>query len=122
MSVSGMKKQLHKASQLLNERLMGAEGTKMDDDFLKMEKSVAVLQSLLLELLCRTTEVLQPNPADRAKLSVLNTMSRIRGQGKAGGVPADREHSGRFYDALRPGARSGVGVRGRSARGGGGSA
>ncbi|XP_033973347.1 endophilin-A3-like [Trematomus bernacchii] len=87
MSVSGMKKQLHKASQLLNERLMGAEGTKMDDDFLKMEKSVAVLQSLLLELLCRTTEVLQPNPADRAKLSVLNTMSRIRGQGKAGGYP-----------------------------------
>ncbi|KAJ4923555.1 hypothetical protein JOQ06_004093 [Pogonophryne albipinna] len=87
MSVSGMKKQLHKASQLLNERLMGAEGTKMDDDFLQMEKSVAVLQSLLLELLCRTTEVLQPNPADRAKLSVLNTMSRIRGQGKAGGYP-----------------------------------
>ncbi|KAF3855433.1 hypothetical protein F7725_023488 [Dissostichus mawsoni] len=87
MSVSGMKKQLHKASQLLNERLMGAEGTKMDDDFLQMEKSVTVLQSLLLELLCRTTEVLQPNPADRAKLSVLNTMSRIRGQGKAGGYP-----------------------------------
>ena len=25
--------------------------------------------------------------ADRAKLSVLNTMSRIRGQGKAGGYP-----------------------------------
>ncbi|KAK5866760.1 hypothetical protein PBY51_011310 [Eleginops maclovinus] len=87
MSVSGMKKQLHKASQLLNERLMGAEGTKMDDDFLKMEKSVLVLQALLLELVCRTTEFLQPNPADRAKLSVLNTVSRIRGQVKAGGYP-----------------------------------
>ncbi|XP_035859210.1 endophilin-A3b isoform X2 [Sander lucioperca] len=62
MSVSGMKKQLHKASQLLNERLMGAEGTKMDDDFLKMEKSVEVLQSLLVELLSRTTEFLQPHP------------------------------------------------------------
>lgn len=24
--------------QLLNERLMGAEGTKLDEDFLKMEK------------------------------------------------------------------------------------
>uniref|UniRef100_A0A8C9XQU3 Uncharacterized protein n=1 Tax=Sander lucioperca TaxID=283035 RepID=A0A8C9XQU3_SANLU len=38
---------------------MGAEGTKMDDDFLKMEK---VLQSLLVELLSRTTEFLQPHP------------------------------------------------------------
>ncbi|XP_059191273.1 endophilin-A3b [Centropristis striata] len=87
MSVSGMKKQLHKASQLLNERLMGAEGTKMDDDFLKMEKSVVVIHSLLVELLSRTTEFLQPNPADRAKLSMLNTMSRIRGQGKSVGYP-----------------------------------
>ncbi|XP_054476503.1 endophilin-A3b [Anoplopoma fimbria] len=87
MSVSGMKKQLHKASQLLNERLMGAEGTKMDDDFLKMEKSVVVINSLLVELLSRTTEFLQPNPAGRAKLSMLTTMSRIRGQGKSVGYP-----------------------------------
>ncbi|XP_062276735.1 endophilin-A3b [Scomber scombrus] len=87
MSVSGMKKQLHKASQLLNERLMGAEGTKLDDDFLQMEKRVAVIQILLVELLSKTTEFLQPNPAYRAKLSMLNTMSRIRGQGKLLGYP-----------------------------------
>ncbi|XP_071398280.1 endophilin-A3b [Centroberyx affinis] len=87
MSVSGMKKQLHKASQLLNERLMGAEGTKLDEDFLKMEKSVDVIQTLLVELLSRTTEFLQPNPASRAKLSMLNTVSRIRGQGKSTGYP-----------------------------------
>ncbi|XP_072242816.1 endophilin-A3-like isoform X1 [Leuresthes tenuis] len=62
MSVSGMKKQLHKASQLLNERLMGAEGTKLDEDFLKMEKSVAVIYALLAELVSKTTEFLQPNP------------------------------------------------------------
>ncbi|XP_026166651.1 endophilin-A3b isoform X2 [Mastacembelus armatus] len=66
---------------------MGAEGTRMDDDFLKMEKSIAVFYSLLMELLSRTTEFLQPNPACRAKLSVLNTMSRIRGQGKCAGYP-----------------------------------
>ncbi|XP_041795032.1 endophilin-A3b [Chelmon rostratus] len=87
MSVSGMKKQLHKASQLLNERLMGAEGTKMDEDFLKMEKSVVVIHSLLVELLSRTTEFLQPNPADRAKLNMLNTVSRLRGQGRSAGYP-----------------------------------
>lgn len=77
-----MKKQLHKASQLLNERLMGAEGTKLDEDFVKMEKSVEVINTLLTELLSRTTEFLQPNPADRAKLSMLNTMSRLRGREK----------------------------------------
>ncbi|GAA6229222.1 endophilin-A3-like [Lates japonicus] len=87
MSVSGMKKQLHKASQLLNERLMGAEGTKMDEDFLRMEKSVAVIHTLLAELLSKTTEFLQPNPAYRAKLSMLNTVSRIRGQGRSTGYP-----------------------------------
>ncbi|XP_076588613.1 endophilin-A3b [Chaetodon auriga] len=87
MSVSGMKKQLHKASQLLNERLMGAEGTKMDDDFLKMEKSIVVIHSLLVELLSKTTEFLQPNPADRAKLNMLNTVCRLRGQARSAGYP-----------------------------------
>ncbi|KAM9753630.1 endophilin-A3b [Menidia menidia] len=87
MSVSGMKKQLHKASQLLNERLMGAEGTKLDEDFLKMEKSMAVIHALLAELLSKTTEFLQPNPAHRARLSMLSTMSRIRGQARASGYP-----------------------------------
>ncbi|XP_041852531.1 endophilin-A3b isoform X2 [Melanotaenia boesemani] len=87
MSVSGMKKQLHKASQLLNERLMGDEGTKLDEDFLKMEKGVSVIHALLAELLSRTTEFLQPNPAYRAKLSMLTTMSRIRGQARATGYP-----------------------------------
>uniref|UniRef100_A0A3B5MBS3 SH3-domain GRB2-like 3b n=1 Tax=Xiphophorus couchianus TaxID=32473 RepID=A0A3B5MBS3_9TELE len=87
MSVSGMKKQFHKASQLLNERLMGAEGTKLDEDFLKMEKTVAVMNVLLGELMSRTTELLQPNPAYRAKLSMLSTVSRIRGQARTVGYP-----------------------------------
>ncbi|TWW75470.1 Endophilin-A3 EEN-B2 [Takifugu flavidus] len=87
MSVSGMKKQLHKANQLLNEKLMGAEGTKLEEDFLKMQRSTAVIHSLLTELLPKTTEFLQPNPADRTKLNLLNTMSRIRGQGKSVGYP-----------------------------------
>ncbi|XP_028286923.1 endophilin-A3b isoform X2 [Parambassis ranga] len=66
---------------------MGAEGTRLDQDFLKMEKSVTVIHALLADLLTRTTEFLQPNPAYRAKLSMLNTMSRIRGQGRASGYP-----------------------------------
>ncbi|KAM9854217.1 endophilin-A3b [Aulostomus maculatus] len=95
MSVSGVKKQMHKASQLLNERLLGAEGTKMDDDFLKMEKSITVITSLLAELLTRTTEFLQPNPAYRARLSMLNNVSRIRGQARPLGYPQTESMLGR---------------------------
>ncbi|XP_076127724.1 endophilin-A3b [Alosa pseudoharengus] len=87
MSVAGLKKQFHKASQLLNEKINGAEGTKLDDEFLKMEKKIDVTHKLVLELVPKTTEYLQPNPACRAKLGVLNTVSRIRGQVKTVGYP-----------------------------------
>ncbi|KAL2093578.1 hypothetical protein ACEWY4_010890 [Coilia grayii] len=87
MSVAGLKKQFHKASQLLNEKINGAEGTKLDEEFLKMEKKIDVTHKLVLELVPKTTEYLQPNPACRAKLGVLNTVSRIRGQVKTVGYP-----------------------------------
>lgn len=38
MSVAGLKKQFYKASQLVSEKVGGAEGTKLDDDFKEMEK------------------------------------------------------------------------------------
>ncbi|CAL1594212.1 unnamed protein product [Knipowitschia caucasica] len=82
MSVTGMKKQFHKASQVLSERLMGAEGTKLDQDFIHMKKNVAVLHHMLHELLSKTTDLLQPNPAIRARLNVLQTVSRLRGQSR----------------------------------------
>ncbi|XP_047453013.1 endophilin-A3b [Mugil cephalus] len=111
MSVSGMKKQLHKASQMLNERLMGAEGTKLDGDFLKMEKSVTVIQTLLDQLLTRTTEFLQPNPACRVKLNMINTVSRIRGQTRSTGYPQTEATLGdcmlRYGRQLGPGSEFG---------------
>lgn len=86
--MSGVKKQFHKASQMLNERLLGAEGTKLDQDFLHMKRNVAVIHHMLHELLSKTTDFLQPNPAYRARLNVLKTVSRIRGQGSTdGGYP-----------------------------------
>lgn len=87
MSVAGLKKQLHKASQLLNEKINGVEGTKLDEDFIIMEKKFEITQKLILDLVPKTTEYLQPNPAYRAKLSMLNTVSRIRGQVKTVGYP-----------------------------------
>ncbi|XP_058257149.1 endophilin-A3a isoform X2 [Hemibagrus wyckioides] len=87
MSVAGLKKQFHKASQLLSEKISGAEGTKLDEDFMEMERKIDVTNKSVFELLTKTTEYLQPNPASRAKLGMLNTMSKIRGQVKTTGYP-----------------------------------
>ncbi|XP_029316694.1 endophilin-A3a isoform X2 [Cottoperca gobio] len=87
MSVAGLKKQFHKASQLLSEKISGAEGTKLDDDFMEMERKIEVTNKSVFDLLSKTTEYLQPNPASRAKLNMLNTVSKIRGQVMTTGYP-----------------------------------
>ncbi|XP_015198490.1 endophilin-A3a isoform X2 [Lepisosteus oculatus] len=87
MSVAGLKKQFHKASQLFSEKISGAEGTKLDEDFMEMERKIEVTNKSVMDLLSKTTEYLQPNPAYRAKLGMLNTVSKIRGQVKTTGYP-----------------------------------
>ncbi|XP_012992910.1 endophilin-A3a isoform X2 [Esox lucius] len=87
MSVAGLKKQFHKASQLLSEKISGVEGTKLDEDFMEMERKIEVTNKSVFDLLAKTTEYLQPNPASRAKLGMLNTVSKIRGQVKTTGYP-----------------------------------
>eukprot|EP00063_Salmo_salar_P064768 XP_014039603.1 PREDICTED: endophilin-A1-like [Salmo salar] len=87
MSVAGFKKQFYKASQMVSEKVGGAEGTKLDDDFLLMEKKVDTTSRAVLDIMTKTTEYLQPNPASRAKLSLIGTMSKIRGQEKGPGYP-----------------------------------
>ncbi|XP_058493925.1 SH3-domain GRB2-like 1b isoform X1 [Solea solea] len=87
MSVAGLKKQFYKASQMVSEKVGGAEGTKLDDDFRDLERKVDVTNKAVVEVISKTSEYLQPNPASRAKLSMLNTMSKIRGQVKNPGYP-----------------------------------
>ncbi|XP_072261010.1 endophilin-A2 isoform X2 [Pyxicephalus adspersus] len=52
-----------------------------------MEKKVDVTSKAVTDILAKTIEYLQPNPASRAKLSMLNTVSKIRGQVKNPGYP-----------------------------------
>ncbi|XP_023699648.1 endophilin-A2 isoform X1 [Paramormyrops kingsleyae] len=87
MSVAGLRKQFYKASQMVSEKVGGAEGTKLDEEFKDMEKKVDVTSKAVVEIISKTSEYLQPNPASRAKLSMLNTMSKIRGQVKSPGYP-----------------------------------
>ncbi|XP_029470382.1 endophilin-A2 isoform X2 [Rhinatrema bivittatum] len=84
--VQGMALASHK-DMLVSEKVGGAEGTKLDDDFKEMEKKVDVTSKAVAEVLTKTIEYLQPNPASRAKLSMLNTVSKIRGQVKNPGYP-----------------------------------
>ncbi|KAJ8362923.1 hypothetical protein SKAU_G00117540 [Synaphobranchus kaupii] len=72
---------------MVSEKVGGAEGTKLDEDFRDLEKKVDVTSKAVVDIITKTSEYLQPNPASRAKLSMLNTMSKIRGQVKSPGYP-----------------------------------
>ncbi|XP_063042664.1 endophilin-A1-like [Engraulis encrasicolus] len=85
MSIAGMKKQFHKATQKVSEKVGGAEGTKLDDEFQEMQKKVDSTSRAIMDIMTKTTEYLQPNPATRAKLSIMSNMSKIRGQEKGPG-------------------------------------
>uniref|UniRef100_A0A2K6C0X1 SH3 domain containing GRB2 like 2, endophilin A1 n=1 Tax=Macaca nemestrina TaxID=9545 RepID=A0A2K6C0X1_MACNE len=74
-------------NKFVSEKVGGAEGTKLDDDFKEMERKVDVTSRAVMEIMTKTIEYLQPNPASRAKLSMINTMSKIRGQEKGPGYP-----------------------------------
>ncbi|XP_026169621.1 endophilin-A2-like isoform X2 [Mastacembelus armatus] len=71
----------------MSEKVGGAEGTKLDEDFKDLERRADVTSKAVVEVINKTSEYLQPNPASRAKLSMLNTVSKIRGQVKSPGYP-----------------------------------
>ncbi|XP_017277810.1 endophilin-A2-like isoform X2 [Kryptolebias marmoratus] len=87
MSVAGFKKQFYKASQMVSEKVGGAEGTKLDNDFKILERKADITSKALIEVMNKTSEYLQPNPATRARLNMLNTVSKMRGQESNPGYP-----------------------------------
>ncbi|CAG2223855.1 SH3GL [Mytilus edulis] len=87
MSFAGLKKQFNKANQYMSEKIGGAKGTELDDDFIEMERKTDVMGKCVDDLIGKTEEFLQPNPASRAKLRTVNTISKMRGQAKTGAYP-----------------------------------
>uniref|UniRef100_H2LS86 SH3 domain containing GRB2 like 2a, endophilin A1 n=2 Tax=Oryzias latipes TaxID=8090 RepID=H2LS86_ORYLA len=81
LNTSGIREEFPRVS----EKVGGAEGTKLDDDFTVMEKRVDTTSRAVMDVITKTTEYLQPNPATRAKMSMMNSMSRMRGQEKGPG-------------------------------------
>uniref|UniRef100_A0A915PM11 SH3 domain-containing protein n=1 Tax=Setaria digitata TaxID=48799 RepID=A0A915PM11_9BILA len=87
MSFSGLKKQLNKANQYLSETMGAAEATKLDDQYNEMERKVDLTYELISALIAGTHELLQPNPATRAKMATMGALSKVRGTSKAQPYP-----------------------------------
>jgi endophilin-A len=68
MSLAGFKKQINKANQYVSEKMGSVEGTKMEDEFVDMERKTEAITSLVSQLTVKTKEYLHPNPAIRAKM------------------------------------------------------
>uniref|UniRef100_A0A0N5A8S6 SH3 domain-containing GRB2-like protein n=1 Tax=Syphacia muris TaxID=451379 RepID=A0A0N5A8S6_9BILA len=83
MSFSGLKKQFNKANQYLSETMGAAEATKLDEDYMEMEKKVDLTNDLISALIAGTHEYLQPNPATRAKMTMAGAFSKVRGTTKS---------------------------------------
>lgn len=64
----GLKKQLNKANQFMSEKIGGVEGTKLNEEFMDMERKTDLTAELVEELITKTKEYLQPNPATRSKM------------------------------------------------------
>uniref|UniRef100_T1JL31 BAR domain-containing protein n=1 Tax=Strigamia maritima TaxID=126957 RepID=T1JL31_STRMM len=87
MSLAGLKKQFNKANQYMSEKMGGAEATKLTVDFVDMERKTDVTVELVDDLIVKTKEYLQPNPASRAKLMAVSKISKLSGQAKSSAYP-----------------------------------
>lgn len=84
MAFAGLKKQINKANQYMSEKIGGAEGTKFTEEYTEMERKTDLTSELVEDILLKTKEYLQPNPASRTKLMV---SSKLRGGAKAHAYP-----------------------------------
>lgn len=87
MAFAGLKKQINKCNQYVTEKMGGAEGTKLDLDFMDMERKTDVTCELVEELQVKTKEFLQPNPTARAKMAAVKGISKLSGQAKSNTYP-----------------------------------
>ncbi|KAL7642114.1 UNVERIFIED_CONTAM: hypothetical protein RMT77_006674 [Armadillidium vulgare] len=87
MAFAGLKKQINKANQFVNEKIGGVEGTKLNYDFVEMERKTDIMFELVEDIQLKTKEFLHPNPASRAKMSAVKGISKLSGQAKAATYP-----------------------------------
>uniref|UniRef100_A0A3Q2Y3J2 BAR domain-containing protein n=1 Tax=Hippocampus comes TaxID=109280 RepID=A0A3Q2Y3J2_HIPCM len=54
--------EIKKWFSMVSEKVGGAEGTKLDEDFKDLERRADVTSKAVVEVINKTTEYLQPNP------------------------------------------------------------
>ncbi|KAJ7365962.1 Endophilin-A2 [Desmophyllum pertusum] len=87
MSLAGFKKQINKANQFMSEKIGGAKGSRLDEDFMELERKTDVTANLVEHVSGKTKDYLQPNPGARAKLSLQSTVHKARGEAKVSRYP-----------------------------------
>jgi len=87
MSLAGFKKQINKTSQFFSEKVGGAKGSELEDDFIDLGRKLDVIDDCVEQMQGNTKAYLQPNPTARTKLAVQASYQKARGQAKSAKYP-----------------------------------
>jgi len=87
MSLAGFKKQINKTSQFFNEKVGGAKGSELEEDFVDLCGKIDVINDCVEQMQGNTKAYLQPNPTARTKLAVQTSYQKARGQAKSAKYP-----------------------------------
>ncbi|XP_068694479.1 endophilin-A2-like [Montipora capricornis] len=87
MSFAGFKKQINKANQFMSEKIGGAKGSRLEEDFVELERKTDATAHIVENVSTKTKEYLQPNPGARAKLAMQSTVHKVRGEAKVSRYP-----------------------------------
>lgn len=79
MAFSGFKKTMGKTSQFLSEKMGNKEGSKVDEQFLELERVTDNTARCMENINNKVMDFLQPNPVTRAKLATQAQYARARG-------------------------------------------
>lgn len=71
----------------MSEKIGGAKGSRLDEDFMELERKTDITAGLVDHVSTKTREYLQPNPAARAKLTMQSTVHKVRGEAKVSKYP-----------------------------------
>lgn len=102
MSFAGFKKQINKANQFMSEKIGGAKGSTLEEDFVELERKTDATAHIVEHVSTKTKEYLQPNPGARAKLAMQSTVHKVRGEAKVSKYP---QPEGLLGETMQKGAQ-----------------
>lgn len=76
-----------RVEEAVKKKIHDVEGTKIDGEFLDIERKLDVANKAVAKIPSKATEYLQPNSANRDKLGMLSTVSKIPGQVRTSSYP-----------------------------------